>query len=311
MVRRCSPWIRRLSRTPIAGLVETSTARSKPGTRSRRKRKYSCDWRRPSSSAAVSASGSVASTPAIRVMRHITTPSCGVRWIEPSRRGRRYAPSSTASRMSRHSVSLGAILRHVHAGEPEHRRERLRPPVGRVVGRAGQVADVRVPAGVDHDPRADRPDAALRREPHRVDAAVGVAPGREGEAVQQQPHARLGRQRLPHALERLGVVGDAGARAVGVRPLEARVLRAEPGDHVVGDAGDDLVRDRARRVERVEGVQDARRRAAEEAEPVHEQRLRPGAGRGDGSGRAGGSGAHHQDVDALVVRAHLCNYTLI
>ena len=206
---------------------------------------------------------------------------------------------------------LGRHPRDVHAGEPEHRRERLRPPVRRVVRRAGQVADVRVPAGVDHDPRADRPDAALRRELHRVDAAVGVAPGREGEAVQQQPHAGLGGQRLPHALERLRVVGDAGARAVGVRPLEARVLRAEPGDHVVGDAGDHLVRDRARRVERVEGVEDARRRAAEEAEPVHEQRVRPGAGRGDGRGRAGRSGADHEDVDALVASAHLCNYTLI
>ena len=31
-VSTCSPMIRRLSRTPIAGLVETSTARAKPGT---------------------------------------------------------------------------------------------------------------------------------------------------------------------------------------------------------------------------------------------------------------------------------------
>ena len=88
-------------------------------------------------------------------------------------------------------------------------------------------------------------------------------------------------EHVPHALQRLRVVRDARAGAVGVRSLERQPRSAQPRDDLVRDAGDDLARRRSRRVEGVEGVEHGGRRAAEEAEAVDEQRARAAARRRD------------------------------
>src|SRR6185436_18408348 len=62
------------------------------------------------------------------------------------------------------------------------------------------------------------------------------------------------------------------------------------------DAADDLQGFRARRVEAVEGVEDEGRGAAEEPVALEEHRPGARAGGGDRGGRAGGAGAHDQDV---------------
>jgi hypothetical protein len=126
--------------------------------------------------------------------------------------------------------------------------------------------------------------------------------------VQQHIGPRVDDEPVPDALERLGVVGDAGARAVGVGPLEGGILVAQPRHHLVGDARDHLVGSRAGRVEGVERVQDARRDAAQEAEAIDEQG--PGARPrcGDRGDRSGGPGTDHDDV---IGRAHMCEDILI
>ena len=136
---------------------------------------------------------------------------------------------------------------------------------GQLVAEAGLVAEVGVAAGVDVDPAAD----ALRGPPWWPRAA----PPRGRRARWRACRKACSRTRtpasrgqpLPDDLEVLGVVGDAGPGAVGVGPLDDRPQLAQAGHHVVGDAPGDLERPAARGVEAVEGVQDGRARAAQEA----------------------------------------------
>ena len=125
----------------------------------------------------------------------------------------------------------------------------------------------------------------------------------ERERMQQQRHACLAGELVPHALQRLRVVRDARAGAVGVRSLERHAALGQPSDDLVRDARDDLVRRRSRRVEGVEGVEHGGRRAAEEAEAVDEQRAGAAPRRRDGRRRPGRACSDHEHVDVV---AHLC-----
>ena len=80
-----------------------------------------------------------------------------------------------------------------------------------------------------------------RRDDDGLDPAVADLDVLE-DRVEQDRDAGLGREPLPGDLEVLGEVGDAGARAVGVRPLHDRPERAQRGHDVVADPADDLAR---------------------------------------------------------------------
>jgi hypothetical protein len=190
----------------------------------------------------------------------------------------------------------------VDVPDAEHGREALHVVPRRLVRGAGQRADIAIAGGIDDDARPQPAHAALRRDVDLGHSAV-VDLHAEDERVQQRSRARLEDELVPDTLQRLGVVRDAGARAVGVRALERHAAFGQTADHVVGDPGHDLPRRRAGGVEGIESVEHGGRSAAEEAETVDEQRCRAGSRGGDRRGAASGAGADDQHVDVV---AHLC-----
>ncbi len=174
------------------------------------------------------------------------------------------------------------------------------PGVVAEVGVAGRVDERRAASTVRRPPRVATTSASTR--PSRTRASTTVACSRiRAPASLDEP--------LPDDLEVLGEVGDAGPGAVGVRPLDDRAERAQPGDDLVGDPADDLARARARREEAVERVEDRGRCPAEERQRVDEQRPRAAAGRRDGRGRAGRAAADDHDVEGAVGRRQLARPT--
>ena len=217
--------------------------------------------------------------------------------------------SSRVARLAHQRPQL--LLRHrlgardVDVRDAKHRRQALHVVAGRLEGSAGKRADVRVARRVDDHPRADPPHPSLRGGLDLDDPAV-LDGGGEDERVQERRRTRVVDELVPDALQRLRVVRDAGAGAVGVRPLERHPALDQPSDDLVGDARDDLPRRGAGRIERVEGVEHRRRGAPEKPEAVDEQRGRTRACGRDRRRAPRRAGADHEDVDTS---AHLCKST--
>ena len=175
-------------------------------------------------------------------------------------------------RMERVAVDRPPAV-HVHVGHPEGRRQRLGG-----LELAGQlVAERRRSGRQSASPEASMTtDASIRRRPALVATTTpSTRPSRTvgvlDEGVQQDASAGRRHERLPGDLEMVGVVGDAGAGAVGVGALDDRTERPQRRHDLVADAADDLARRLARRVEAVEGVEDGRARAAQEGQLLEEQ----------------------------------------
>jgi len=153
----------------------------------------------------------------------------------------------------------------VDVHEAERRGQGLggRQLPGLLVAEAGEGAQVGVAGRVDEDPPGDPDEAGLRRHDDLVHSPVADDDVLE-EGVEEDPHARRGRQLLPDHLEVLGVVGDPGAGAVRVGALHDGAQQAQADDDVVGDAADHLPGRLHRRVEAVEGVEDGGAGAAQE-----------------------------------------------
>ena len=189
----------------------------------------------------------------------------------------------------------------VHVRHLEQRRERLdRATIAwRIVGHAGHRAHIGVTRRIDDDAGPHPARAALVPETDRGRASIVDLHARHLR-VQEQIHPGVLGQALPEHLEDLGIVGHAGAGAVRVRSLEgdpigrqpARDLPAEPADHASG-----LI---ARRVERIERVENRGRGAAHEREAIHEQDGRAETRRADGGGRPCRARAHDDDVVPVI-----------
>ena len=250
------------------GDVATTTDRSNPGTRSRRKRWYSRTWRRPSTSARVSCSGSVASTFGIRVMWISATPSYGVRCHDPSIA--REAVLAGPRRLGHQGPQLvlgdaaGAL--DVDVRELEQRRQRLdRLRVrGRVVRDAGHRRDVRVAGRVHEHGRLDPALAALVPQPDRPQprpsstrtpvAQVWSSSSTPASSASRSQRTLSASMSYVTPVPAPYVFGRSNATPSAVEPPHD--LPAEPADHPPG-----LL---AGRVERVERVEDGGRGAAHE-----------------------------------------------
>ena len=299
-VRTCSPTMRRLSRTPIAGLVALvagDVLAEEPEVLVRL------------AAALALGRGELVGVGRVDVpdTRHQRHHHALVRRTVHGALDPRQRVATRIPRLAHPLPEL--LLRHglgaldVDVRHPEDSRETLHALARRLERRAGERADVRVAARVDDDGRPQPAHAALRGD---VDTGDATALDRdtEREGVQERPHAGLLRQLVPDALERLGVIGNARAGAVRVRPLEGHSALDQPRDDLVRDAGDDLLGALARRVEGVERVEHRGRRPAEEAKAVDEQRPRTRP-RGRDRGRRPGR-ARSDDEHVVALFAHLC-----
>ena len=188
--------------------------------------------------------------------------------------------------------SIEVDVRH-----PERRRQRLgRLDLARqLVAEAREMAQVGIARGVDHDRPLDLDQPRLRRDRDRADMPV-TDDGRLHEAMQQDADAGVAYERLPGDLEQVGMIGDPGARAVGVRSLEDGAEAPQPGHHVISDPADHLDGIGSGRPEPVERVEDRRARAAQEWELLDQQHRRPAA---RGSQRRRGPGRPRPDDDHI------------
>ena len=141
------------------------------------------------------------------------------------------------------------------------------------------------PRRVDDDARAEPADAALRRDVDRDDAAL-LDLDAERERVQQQsapPPPPTSSSQTRFSDSGSYVMPVPAPYVFGRSNAMPRSVRRPTTSSGMPD--DDLLRRVARRVEGVEGVEHGRRRAAEKAEAVDEQRRRAGARRRDRRGR--------------------------
>ena len=211
-------------------------------------------------------------------------------------------------------VVVAAVGRLVHAGpqlglregarridvdvdHPEGGGQRLGGPVGAGVleGSPGTGHHVGVARRVDHGPSLDGAQPLLGGD-HRAGHAVAILQHVDEGDVVQHLHAGLPGQLVPHQLERVGVVGVAGAGAVGVRPLQHHAAPLQAGDDPVGHAAHHLALHAPGREEAVEGVEHHRAGAAEEAVALDQQDVGALLGGGHRRAGAGRSAADHQHV---------------
>jgi hypothetical protein len=127
-----------------------------------------------------------------------------------------------------------------HAAEARAQRAEIDQPVVAVARRsAGEEGEIALAAGIDEGPSPHRVSAGMVL-PGDIDDTIGGARGPAHEGMQQHLDARLGRERVEHALHGLGLEHHEHAamalrRGDGAQPPQTL-------HHLFGDAGHRLSR---------------------------------------------------------------------